>query len=125
MRTVRNCLLAPRRLGAQIVRNFAVIGIIATVAAMPLAARADSAQAIASELSNGAFAMLNSIDAGSKAGGPMLAPVASLASDAQSLSSALDKGDQTAAGHAMAAVVRDRAQIDAARAAKDAPALAQ
>ncbi|MGH7778553.1 MAG: hypothetical protein ACREQR_01830 [Candidatus Binataceae bacterium] len=114
MRTLRNFLPA-------VLTMFAALVLAASV---PATARADTPQAVASGLSDAAFAMLNSIDADAKAGA-MLSPVASLASDAQSLSSALDKGDRAAAGHAMAAVVKDRNQIDAARATKGAPELAQ
>ncbi len=110
---------------ARLLRALLALGAAIAAAALPLAVRADTPAAIAKQLSDNSFTMLNSIDSGSKAGGPMLAPVASLASDAQSLSSALEKGDRTAASHAMAAVIRDRGQIDAARTTKGAPELAQ
>jgi len=119
---VRNFLLRRCGFRAQALWASAAL-VLAVVLSAPV--RADSPQAIASGLSDSAFAMLNSIDADAKTGGAMLAPVASLASDAQSLSAALDKGDRAGAGHAMAAVVRDRNQIDAARAANGAPYLAQ
>ncbi len=47
---------------------------------------AQDAQAQALELSDHAFAMLNAINASSTKAGPILAPVASLAGDAQTLS---------------------------------------
>lgn len=124
MRTVRNFLSLRDTIRARAVRASAAILAFALAVLAPVAARADSPQAVASGLSDAAFAMLNSIDADAKAGA-MLPPVASLASDAQSLSGALDKGDRAAAGHAMAAIVKDRNQIDAARAVKGAPDLPQ
>jgi hypothetical protein len=124
MRTVRNFLFLRDWIWARSVRTAAATLTLALVVSAPLMARADSPQAVASGLSDAAFAMLNSIDADAKAG-TMLAPVASLASDAQSLSGALDKGDHAAAGHAMAAIVKDRNQIDAALAAKSGQELPQ
>ncbi len=124
MRTVRNFLSLRDTIRAQAVRASAAILAFALAVFAPVATRADSPQAVASGLSDAAFAMLNSIDADAKAGA-MLPPVASLASDAQSLSGALDKGDRAAAGHAMAAIIKDRNQIDAARAVKGAPDLPQ
>lgn len=86
------------------------------------AADADPAQAEASQLSDSAFALLNSVTAASAKGGPMLAPVASLAADAQTLSTALSTGDRDAAGRAMGSIMRDRDEIDAA-VAKSADAI--
>ncbi|MDB5108501.1 MAG: hypothetical protein JWM69_1442, partial [Candidatus Binatus sp.] len=77
------------------------------------AARAETPQSQASQLSDRAFAMLSAINAGSGKAGPMLAPVASLAGDAQTLSTALGANDHDAASRAMAAIVSDRNQIDA------------
>jgi hypothetical protein len=71
----------------------------------------------ASQLADAAFVMLNSLNSASKdssTGGPLLAPTAELASNAQALANALKKGDHAAAGHAMAAIVRDQATIDTA-----------
>ena len=128
MRTVRNFLSLRDVIWARIGRTSAAIAALGAAVALatlaPMIARADTPREVASGLSDAAFAMLNSIDASAKAGA-MLAPVASLASDAQSLSGALDKGDRAGAGHAMAAIVKDRNQIDAARAVKDAPELPQ
>jgi hypothetical protein len=80
-------------------------------------ARAEALADRASQLADAAFVMLNSLNsafAGSSTGGPLLAPTAELASNAQALANALKKGDRDAAGHAMAAIVRDQATIDPA-----------
>ncbi len=75
---------------------------------------ADDAQAQALELSDHAFAMLNAINAASTRPGPILAPAASLAADAQTLSTALGAHDNASASVAMAAVLSDRDKIEAA-----------
>src|SRR5208282_2908265 len=75
---------------------------------------ADDVQAQALEISDHAFAMLNAINAASTKAGPMLAPAASLAGDAQTLSTALGAHDNAAASAAMAAVLSDRDKIEAA-----------
>ena len=75
---------------------------------------ADDVQAQALELSDHAFAMLNAINAASTRAGPILAPAASLAGDAQTLSTALGAHDKAAASAAMAAVLSDRDKIEAA-----------
>jgi len=75
---------------------------------------ADDVQAQALELSDHAFAMLNAINAASNRAGPILAPAASLAGDAQMLSTALGARDNAAASAAMAAVLSDRDKIEAA-----------
>ncbi len=75
---------------------------------------ADDMQAQALEISDHAFAMLNAINAASTKAGPMLAPAASLAGDAQTLSTALGAHDNAAASAAMAAVLSDRDKIEAA-----------
>jgi hypothetical protein len=90
-----------------------VLTLLLACAYPSLPARAESAQAEAMQLSDAAFALLNSVDSNSTLAGPLLAPVASLASDAQSLATALCHGDKTAAAHAMAAVIADRGAIDA------------
>ncbi len=80
-------------------------------------ARAEDLAERASQLADAAFVMLNSLNsasADSSTGGPLLAPTAELASNAQSLANALKKGDRDAAGRAMAAIVRDQATIDVA-----------
>jgi hypothetical protein len=74
---------------------------------------AQDAQSQALDLSDHAFAMLNAVNASGNAG-PILAPAASLAGDAQTLSTALGANDSAAAGSAMAAVLSDRDKIEAA-----------
>lgn len=75
---------------------------------------ADDASADALQLSDHAFAMLSSINAASGKPGPILAPAASLAGDAQALSTALGARDNAAASSAMAAILGDRDRIEAA-----------
>lgn len=75
---------------------------------------AQDAQAQALELSDRAFAMLNAINASSSKAGPILAPAASLAGDAQTLSTALGAHDNASAGGAMASILSDRDRIEAA-----------
>ncbi len=75
---------------------------------------AGDVQAQALELSDHAFAMLNAINAASTKAGPILAPAASLAGDAQTLSTALGAHDNAAASVAMAAVLSDRDKIEGA-----------
>ncbi len=75
---------------------------------------ADDASAQALQLSDHSFAMLNSINAPSGRPGPILAPAASLAGDAQALSAALSARDNVAASSAMAAILGDRDRIEAA-----------
>ncbi len=79
-------------------------------------ARAEDARAAAQELSDGAFALLSSVNADAPKAGPMLAPVANLAGDAQTLASATSHGDRKEAGRAMAAVLADEAAIESAAA---------
>ena len=78
------------------------------------AALAQDAQAQALELSDHAFAMLNAINASSTKPGPILAPVANLAGDAQTLSTALDAHDNATASGAMASILSDRDKIETA-----------
>ena len=76
---------------------------------------AQDAQAQALELSDHAFAMLNRINASSPPRpGPILAPAASLAGDAQTLSTRSGAHDNAAASGAMASVLSDRDKIEAA-----------
>ncbi|MGH7923428.1 MAG: hypothetical protein ACREQH_02410 [Candidatus Binatus sp.] len=58
--------------------------------------------------------MLNRINAEPGKAGPFLAPAASLAGDAQTLSTALDAHDGAGASSAMAAVLSDRDKVEAA-----------
>ena len=75
---------------------------------------AQDAQAQALELSDHAFAMLNAINASSAKPGPILAPAASLAGDAQTLSTALGAHDKASASGAMTSILSDRDRIEAA-----------
>jgi hypothetical protein len=77
---------------------------------------ADDPNAIATQLSDGAFAMLKSLNAQNSGGAssPMLGPVASFAGDAQTLSHALANGDRGAASNALGELQSDRSTVDAA-----------
>ncbi len=81
-----------------------------------LSAIADDTAAAAAQLSNQAFAILNSLNAAGADGttSPVLGQVASFAGDAQTLSQALSKGDRAGAGRAMASLKSDEAALDAA-----------
>ena len=97
-------------------RIAAAICLIALVA-VGIGARpsfAQDAQAQALALSDRAFAMLNAINASSSKPGPILVPAASLAGDAQTLSSALGAHDKASASGAMASILSDRDRIEAA-----------
>jgi hypothetical protein len=98
-----------RRIG----KTIAVLAIVA-IGIGPRQSSAQDAQAQATELSDHAFAMLNAINAASAKASPILAPAASLAGDAQTLSTALGAHDNAAAGNAMAAIIGDRDRIEAA-----------
>ncbi len=91
-----------------------VVLALVAIAIGPRNCFAQSPQAQALELSDHAFAMLNAINAASSKAGPILAPAASLAGDAQTLSTALDAHDNAAASSAMAAVISDRDKIEIA-----------
>src|SRR5258708_7139333 len=70
-------------------------------------------RAKAAQLSDTAFRLLSSINTDfGKQASPILAPVASVAGDAQTLSAALNADDRAAASRAMAAILSDRAQIN-------------
>ncbi|HEY6418891.1 MAG TPA: hypothetical protein VIX59_07810 [Candidatus Binataceae bacterium] len=73
---------------------------------------ADELPSKTTQLSDSAFAMLNAVNAGAEKDDPMLAPVASLAGDAQTLASAVQGGDLKVASHAMAAIDADEKSID-------------
>ena len=92
----------------------ALIGLVAAGSIHPRQSFAQDAQAQALDLSDHAFAMLNRINAGSAKAGPILAPAASLAGDAQTLSTALGAHDGAGASSAMAAVLSDRDKIETA-----------
>jgi hypothetical protein len=88
------------------------VAVLTMIVLVRTAARADGPQAVASELSDRAFSMLNSINAAPAGAGPLLGPVANLASDAQTLSAALGRDDRVTAGRAMAAVQSDRSAVE-------------
>src|SRR5207245_9048878 len=75
--------------------------------------RADDPSAIAAQLSDGAFAMLKSLNAQNSGGAssPMLGPVASFAGDAQTLSHALANGDRDAASNALGQLQSDPSAV--------------
>jgi hypothetical protein len=74
---------------------------------------ADHTAHLASQLSDNAFGMLNSINA--KGGANALAgPAANFAADAQTLSQSLASGDRTVAASQMATLIADRAAVDRA-----------
>jgi len=99
----------------RIATTIALLALLAVWAGFgPRQAFAQDAQAQALELSDHAFAMLNAINASSTKAGPILAPAASLAGDAQTLSTALGVHDNAGASNAMAAVLSDRDKIEAA-----------
>lgn len=110
------------RAGARVTRRGSVLSRVASAIALivlvaGIASRqafAQNAQAQALELSDHAFQMLNAINASSNKAGPILAPVASLAGDAQTLSSALSAHDNASASGAMASILSDRDRIEAA-----------
>src|ERR1700738_1335888 len=81
-------------------------------AVVPAARAADDPKAASAELSNQAFALLNSLNAGGA--DPLLGQVAGFAGDAQTRSQALSAGDKGGAGRAMASLESDAASLDAA-----------
>jgi hypothetical protein len=104
------------RIGSVFGRIAAAIFLLAIVGVgiEPRQSFAQDAQAQALELSDHAFAMLNAINASSTKAGPILAPAASLAGDAQTLSTALGAHDNASASGAMASILSDRDRIEAA-----------
>lgn len=80
------------------------------------ATAADDPSAAAAQISNQAFALLNSINAEDSGGAtsPVLGPVANFAGDAQTLSAALGNHDRAGARRAMASLRSDAAALDAA-----------
>ena len=85
-----------------------------SVCGLATSGRAQDLRASSGQLSDRAFALLNSLTAPEGSTNPALGPVASFAADAQSLSGALNAGDQAGAGHAMASLLADRGAVDAA-----------
>jgi len=104
------------RVGSACGRSATTILLLALVAVAggPRQSFAQDARAQALELSDRAFAMLNSINASSTRAGPILAPAASLAGDAQTLSTALGAHDNASASGAMRSILSDRDRIEAA-----------
>lgn len=85
------------------------------------AAYADDASAAAAHLSDGAFALMNGLDArGVSKSDPAYGAVAIFAGDAQALSSSVASGNRTAAAGAFATLASDRAAVDSAIAANPA-----
>jgi hypothetical protein len=80
------------------------------------AARTDDLRADAEQLSDSAFAILNSLtsDSTKANAGEVTGAMASFAGDAQSLSAAIVKDDRNEAGAAMTALVADRRSVDEA-----------
>jgi len=72
---------------------------------------ADDPKAAAVQLSDQAFALLGSVGS-SDASKPLMGPIAGFAGDAQTLSTALGKGDRSAAGNAIAELQTDRGAVD-------------
>ncbi|MGH7914401.1 MAG: hypothetical protein ACREPW_07100, partial [Candidatus Binataceae bacterium] len=89
-------------------------------AIVPAARATDDPKTASAELSNQAFALLNSLDAPEASGDSnpgvkaLLGPVASFAGDAQTLSQALGSGDNAGARRATASLDSDAASLDAA-----------
>src|SRR5579885_3696393 len=80
----------------------------------------ENAKAASGELSNQAFALLNSLNASNpdgsanSGGKALVGPIASFAGDAQTLNQALGAGDTAAARRATAALDADAASVDSA-----------
>jgi hypothetical protein len=122
--SIRSDIVATAIDAAAVTGNFRRLG--RALAAMILCAafaglfaangRAADPSAIATQLSDGAFAMLKSLNAQNSGGSssPMLGPVASFAGDAQTLSHALTNGDRAAASNALGQLQSDRSTVDAA-----------
>jgi hypothetical protein len=88
---------------------------VAVAAMLPLhAARADDLNASAAQMSEQSFALLNSLNAQSSGGSanPLLGPIASFASDTETLSDALAKNDLASAASAASTLQSDRATVD-------------
>ena len=77
-----------------------------------LSAQAQDSSAAAQRLSDSAFATLNALTSDNRTPGDMTGAMASFAGDAQTLSTAIAKGDRAGADAAMAALVADRRAVD-------------
>ncbi len=88
--------------------------VIAISILVPKTARGDDIHADAQHVSDAAFAILNALSSdNTKVGaGDVMGAMASFAGDAQTLSTALAKGDREGAGAAMTALVADRRAVD-------------
>jgi hypothetical protein len=79
-----------------------------------IAAAAHDAKSLSAQLSDEAFALLNSVSGKRDTPSPLLGPVGVLAADSQKLSAALQSGDRRSAGAAMAVLKSDAAEVDKA-----------
>jgi len=100
----------------------AAVGAIALVCVAFLgAAHADDAAAAAAHLSDGAFALMNGLDArGVSKADPAYGAVAIFAGDAQALSSSIASGNRAATAGAFSTLASDRAAVDSAIASNPA-----
>lgn len=96
-----------------------LVGLGLALSIVSESARADELSANAAQMSDRAFALLNTLNAQSGGGSanPLLAPVASFASDAQTLANALAKGDAADVAADKSAVEADKEAVDVALAA--------
>ena len=110
-------LIARLDLHAQ-VRTLAigVACLLAMLISRATAVHADDLQESAQHLSDSAFAVLNSLssDNSKSSATDVMGELASFAGDAQTVATALSKGDKAAAAQAMAALVSDRRSLDEA-----------
>jgi len=88
--------------------------VLGSLAVSPRPVAAKEPKDAATELSDEAFVLLNSLNGGGEKSKALLGPVAGFAGDAQTLSSALAGGNRAGAGRAMAALQSDRDAVDAA-----------
>ena len=114
---MRRCPMASRALRQM--RNAAFAGVVAVCAvALGIShfegvANADDAAATAAQINDGAFAMLNAVNANDAIkSNPALGAVAIFAGDANSLSHSMAAGDRAAAASALADLEGDRGAVD-------------
>jgi hypothetical protein len=102
-----------RRRPCAILASLTVLAVC--IALFVSSAYAGDLSAEAKRMSDQAFALLNSLNAGESHGSPnpALAPTASFASDSQALADAIAHGDMSAASSAAAALQSDKAAVDA------------
>jgi hypothetical protein len=99
----------------RVICHWTVIAIaFAMVLSLTLAipAHAEDSSATAQRLSDSAFAVLNTLTSDSRTPGDVTGAMASFAGDAQTLSTAIAKGDRPGADAALAALVADRRAVD-------------